>query len=82
MSKAVKAVIWATAIIGTGYGLMRFTVPNDAQMRKVIFTRDPLVPLRTTLLTFIFFSLRLVPLSLLSLSVCWVWVETDTRTAS
>ncbi|GAB5591975.1 hypothetical protein Unana1_06875 [Umbelopsis nana] len=34
MSKAVKAVIWATAIIGTGYGLMRFTVPNDAQMRE------------------------------------------------
>lgn len=35
MSKTVKAVVWGTAIIGTGYGLMRFTVPNDAQMREV-----------------------------------------------
>ncbi|CAM0138495.1 hypothetical protein VKS41_007110 [Umbelopsis sp. WA50703] len=34
MDKAVKAVIWGTIIIGSGYGLMKFTVPNETQMRE------------------------------------------------
>ncbi|CAO3695651.1 unnamed protein product [Umbelopsis ramanniana] len=33
MSKAIKAIAYGTAIIGTGYLLMRFTVPNEEQMR-------------------------------------------------
>lgn len=36
MSKAIKAVVYGTAIIGTGYLLMRFTVPNEEQMRAVM----------------------------------------------
>jgi hypothetical protein len=36
MDKAVKAVIWGTVIIGSGYGLMKFTVPNETQMREVM----------------------------------------------
>jgi hypothetical protein len=35
MSKVVKAVTWGTAIIGLGYGLMKFTVPNEDEMRNV-----------------------------------------------
>ncbi|KAH8548206.1 hypothetical protein BGW37DRAFT_523643 [Umbelopsis sp. PMI_123] len=34
MSKVVKAVTWGTAIIGLGYGLMKFTVPNEDEMRN------------------------------------------------
>ncbi|KAI9263332.1 CBP4-domain-containing protein [Phascolomyces articulosus] len=29
-----RALVYATGIIGTGYGLMKFTVPNEEQMRQ------------------------------------------------
>ena len=31
-----RALVYATGIIGTGYGLMKFTVPDEEQMRQVI----------------------------------------------
>ncbi|KAI7855644.1 hypothetical protein BDC45DRAFT_85536 [Circinella umbellata] len=29
-----RALVYATGIIGTGYGLMKFTVPDEEQMRQ------------------------------------------------
>ncbi|KAI7864671.1 hypothetical protein BDF14DRAFT_1884101 [Spinellus fusiger] len=34
MSKTIKAIVYGGGIIGTGYALMKFTVPDEEQMRS------------------------------------------------
>ncbi|KAI8384914.1 uncharacterized protein BYT42DRAFT_612580 [Radiomyces spectabilis] len=34
MDKVGKAIVYAGGIIGTGYALMKLTVPDEEQMRK------------------------------------------------
>ena len=35
MANELKVIVYMTAILGTGYGLMKYTVPDEETMRKV-----------------------------------------------
>ncbi|KAI9281108.1 hypothetical protein BY458DRAFT_553012 [Sporodiniella umbellata] len=34
MANELKVIVYMTAIISTGYGLMKFTVPDEEQIKK------------------------------------------------
>ncbi|KAI8350168.1 hypothetical protein BD560DRAFT_439088 [Blakeslea trispora] len=34
MANELKVIVYMTAILGTGYGLMKYTVPDEETMRK------------------------------------------------
>lgn len=35
MANEFKVLVYMTAILGTGYGLMKYTVPDEEQIKKV-----------------------------------------------
>ncbi|KAG0745811.1 hypothetical protein G6F57_006950 [Rhizopus arrhizus] len=34
MANELKVIVYMTAILGTGYGLMKYTVPDEEQIKK------------------------------------------------
>jgi hypothetical protein len=36
MANELKVIVYMTTIMATGYGLMKYTVPDEEAMRKVI----------------------------------------------
>lgn len=39
MANELKVILYMTAIMGTGYGLMKYTVPDEEAMKKVFIIK-------------------------------------------